>query len=108
MSDYISREAALKSIFNEKWDIIRTSNLNDYMKGRAYGFDQAFSVVENMPSADVAPVVHGRWECELDNKGWNKHTCSLCGYMKRTDIHVSLGWNFCPNCGAKMDAEVEE
>ena len=48
-------------------------------------------------------VVHGEWKTEFDEFGWKKHTCSICGYVKRTDVHVSLGWNYCPNCGAKMD-----
>ena len=57
------------------------------------------------PAADVVEVVHAQWEIEMDDMGWNKHTCPNCGYVKRTDIHVSLGWNYCPNCGAKMDGD---
>ena len=52
---------------------------------------------------DVVEVQHGEWFVELDDLGWNKYTCSACGYTKRTDIHTSLGWNYCPGCGAKMD-----
>lgn len=43
----------------------------------------------------------GRWIWELED--WNKWTCSECGYFKRTDIHSTLGYNYCPNCGAKME-----
>ena len=57
------------------------------------------------PDADVEPVVHARWIVEFDDRGWKKHSCSGCGYFRRTDIHVSLNWYYCPNCGAKMDAE---
>lgn len=56
-----------------------------------------------MKAADVALVRYGRWKTELDDLGWLTHTCTVCGYAKRTDIHVSLGWNHCPNCGARMD-----
>ena len=55
-----------------------------------------------------APVRHGQWKTELDDLGWLTHTCTVCGYTKRTDIHVSLGWNYCPNCGAKMDGDTNE
>ena len=55
-----------------------------------------------IPTTDVAEVKHGEWKTELDEFGWNKNTCTHCGYVKRTDIHVSLGWNFCPKCGADM------
>lgn len=43
-----------------------------------------------------------QWIIELDDLGWNKHTCPNCGYTKRTDIHVSLGWNYCPICGENL------
>ena len=56
------------------------------------------------PDADVEPVIHARWIVEFDDRGWKKHSCSGCGYFRRTDIHVSLNWYYCPNCGAKMDA----
>lgn len=57
-----------------------------------------------------------RYEWSLADNGWADHTCSACGYVENTDIHVGLGWNFCPNCGAKVvgpttngvDAEVDE
>lgn len=60
-------------------------------------------LINNVPSSDVVEVVHTSWETELDDMGWNKHTCPNCGFMKRTDIHISLEWNYCPNCGAKME-----
>ena len=54
---------------------------------------------------EISRVRHGRWIIEMDDMGWLKHTCPNCGYVKRTDIHISLGWNYCPNCGTKMDLE---
>ena len=44
-----------------------------------------------------------KWEIEFDDMGWLKHTCPVCGYVKRTDIHVELGWNYCPKCGEKLE-----
>lgn len=61
--------------------------------------------IANASTIEAEPVRHGRWETELDDMGWIKHTCPFCDYVKRTDIHVSLGWNYCPNCGAKLDLE---
>ena len=54
---------------------------------------------------EYVEVVHGSWETGFDSLGWLKHTCTNCGYVKRTDVHVRLGWNYCPKCGAKMDLE---
>ena len=51
------------------------------------------------PAADVAPVVHGRWETNSDRP--DSLICSVCkcGFdMWKHDPH-----NYCPSCGAKMD-----
>lgn len=52
--------------------------------------------IETLPTADVAPVVHGRWIATHDEFC----SCSLCKYP----VYVAWGQtNYCPNCGAKMD-----
>ena len=56
-------------------------------------------MIEDMPTADVAPVVHGQWETNSDRP--DSLICSVCkcGFdMWKHDPH-----NCCPNCGAKMD-----
>lgn len=52
------------------------------------------------PAADVAPVVHGRW---IEDHDYLK--CAECGVMVKWDFtFFDIGnWNYCPNCGAKMD-----
>lgn len=42
----------------------------------------------------------GHWILTIED--WNKWTCSECGFYRRTDIHVYLGYNYCPECGVKM------
>lgn len=57
------------------------------------------SIIYRTPTADVAPVVHGRWETNSDRP--DSLICSICkcGFdMWKHDPH-----NYCPNCGAKMD-----
>ena len=49
--------------------------------------------VAMLPAADVAPVRHGMWKSYTKNLG----ECSNCGYV------VSIRYDYCPNCGAKMD-----
>ena len=44
-------------------------------------------------------VVHGRWSMEK----YPFTLCSVCG-LKR-DCEYDFGWNYCPNCGAKMDGD---
>ena len=63
------------------------------------------AAILKIPTADVAPVRHGRW------LGWGKSgtptyenygTCSVCG--EDAEIYTEHR-NYCPNCGAKMDLE---
>ena len=51
----------------------------------------------------VDPVKHGHWEGK-PIAGYSTVRCSKCG-----DVFMenSGKWNYCPNCGAKMD-EVKE
>lgn len=100
MPEYIEIEKALKLIESaETWGW-SNNTLYDEMK--------------NLPAADVAPVVHAKWE----NCDWVEPYYHGCGTiripnagMKCTNcVHVfkkDLLWkdNYCPNCGAKMDLE---
>lgn len=42
------------------------------------------------------------WIHEFDDGDWNRWSCPCCGYMKRTDAHVSLGYYHCPMCGVRL------
>lgn len=61
--------------------------------------------IETMPSQNRP---QGEWIWQLANNGWVDHICSVCGYTENTDIHVSLGWKYCPNCGANMKGADDE
>lgn len=58
--------------------------------------------INNIPSADVAPVVHGHWEGVFQDGAcsWSGQ-CSVCGV--RNNIPPVYLAHYCPNCGAKMD-----
>ena len=59
--------------------------------------------VRDMPAADVAPVVHEKWL--LDRwPSWPHRECSRCKIMiPRTKEVPDQYWQYCPNCGARMD-----
>ena len=67
------------------------------------GTNRYFTVkcdIENFPTVDVAPVVHGRWV----HLGGDEWCCSVCGFV----ITTEGSWDkptkkYCENCGAKMD-----
>lgn len=77
------------------WDLFQCEELD---KGKSWDGHTSKDVrrLLSIPAADVAPVVHGRWK----RYGRNLGECSNCGEI------VNIRYNYCPNCGAKMD-EVE-
>lgn len=72
-------------------------------------FDVISNLLDSAPTADAAPVVHGRWDGEGDGLADGEIVldvwyCSECGHCidDGTDDPCVLP-NYCPNCGAKMD-----
>ena len=67
-------------------------------------------VIDNAPTADVAPVVLGWWE-RVDSSYYRwtpsggtlvdraTYRCSRCGRG------TAVKSNYCPNCGARMDGK---
>ena len=67
--------------------------------------------LNSLPTIDAEPVRHGRWIIKSNpENGWYKITCSECG-EDETSVAPCIGfmpnvkvlWDFCPNCGAKME-----
>ena len=96
MNEYIKREEIRRAY--EKLT-------RSYVNGNPYIADWRFDeMIEKLPAADVAPVVHGMWETNSDRP--DSLICSVCkcGFdMWKHEPH-----NYCPNCGAKMDGEINE
>lgn len=64
--------------------------------------------LENIPAADVAEVRHGRWvdKTNISRSAVEQRVdCSVCGQIFWTT--AVLSFNYCPNCGARMDKEDE-
>lgn len=94
MSDYIEREAALAyPIRKDKCD---RKHANKHF---IFGIESVIEFVENLPAADVAPVVHSCWIVNGGNP--SQGTCGNCGGKGNWRNH------YCPNCGARMDKENE-
>ena len=60
-------------------------------------------MIEDAPTADVAPVVHGRWEYIPQTLNTlSRFRCPFCGWWT-LDPSVDGAYSYCHNCGAKMD-----
>ena len=93
--EYISKEAAIR-----KFEKFRDDCEEENDERAAGIFNDCICELQDIPAADVAPVVHGEWvkEVYIDPYGadWTKYRCNLCG---RVEIKKEP---YC-NCGAKMD-----
>lgn len=94
MAEYIEREAVLAA----------------YDKAHVGPSGGARKLIEEAPSADVAPVVHGKWVgLEYDGYAdgypvYDLWECSECGEEERgEDVPTTHPW--CHGCGARMDGK---
>lgn len=92
-------EKNLKEI-EEPSDMLSAEEIDKLLKAIAEGEGW-----EQVKKVDKEQPVTGKWILEIED--WNKWTCSRCGWSKRTDIHVMLGYDYCPKCGSH-NAEVKE
>ena len=104
MAKYIDREALIE------W--LKRIPLKDLSDGlglcRVIMEDDFKKAIKKMPKGiivDVSPVRHGRWVEQEKYDFGTMYDCSICGNCILDNGH---SWNYCPNCGAKMDGEVAE
>ena len=68
--------------------------------------------VNLIKAAEVQRIKHGYWEEVTDYGGWGDthYRCSVCGeeWYLEDGKPKDNNMNFCPRCGAKMDAEPDE
>ena len=100
MSDYISREAIKNAMLR-------------------YGFKAPDMTVtefveDELPTADVEPVRHGRWEgythsryCGIDEYGEPIYRDGIVYYCSNPKCRrkTVVKEKFCPSCGFRMDLE---
>ena len=95
MPEYISREAALDSLCTACESVpIDEKELCPY---RFTGC-QEYANLLTLRTADVKPVVRGKWMPHKTKTGKNWWKCSACDYVSEH----KRNYNYCPNCGADM------
>lgn len=101
MSEYIDKSEAVGEGYLQDWYI------NSVVEGAEPVWTEAhieelakdFIVIpKDTPAADVAPVVHSKWEICCD--GYYPY-CLNC----KAEPPGREMTKFCPNCGAKMDGK---
>ena len=94
MTEYVDRDVAVKAF-------------NNFDAGRADSPpftlltpEEFAEYLYEIPTADVAPVIHSYWEHKITNDGENIGICHNCKYPVSWFYGIT---KYCPNCGAKMD-----
>ena len=88
MDEYIKREAVI-----------------DLITRRYENPEICTQEINSIPAADVAPVVHGRWEQDADGD-WYCTNCDEVVAICESGRERTYRKPYCPNCGAKReDAE---
>lgn len=95
MTEYIEREALITKF--------KKMELGEHGLVERLFADGVYAVIAAFPAADVAPVVHGRWEYIPQTLNTlSQLRCPFCGWWS-LDPSIDGTYNYCPNCGAKMD-----
>lgn len=93
MAEYITKEQALQAF--EKAERLSTGFSRLSFFGH-FGFELAV-----IPTADVAPVVHGEWVWQEDTL-----VCSIYERPAPTEgYYVQIETQYCPQCGTRMEVE---
>ena len=93
MSDLISRHAAIDALGEEP--MVWTSD-DEYELGLREMWRLCKTMLEGLPSAEKK----GKWKQAWDDlRCCFVYECSACG-QPRSGVSE---WNYCPNCGARMD-----
>lgn len=106
MNDYIDRQAAIDAILHNQ-EVYSNNFGNDPIDRYTVAIiDNDAQTIAQLPSAEVEPVKHGRWEPVTNGRGGFE--CSIChSYAPSYQDGVEWLSPFCPNCGARMDLKEE-
>lgn len=97
MADYIERKVAFNMMFSRANPYGGQEKVNP-----AEIWNQAATIIRTIPAANVREDVQGEW-LEPDTPIVCAAKCSVCGNTEYLDYGgQEEGWNFCPNCGARM------
>ena len=99
MAEYIDRAAVLEILDDtvKNWKQDCGLSKAEYSRIR----------IKNLPTADVRPVVRGKWIVSCEPGDMYPHmNCSVCNFYWREIGHRKY-FKFCPNCEADMRGDRE-
>ena len=103
MTKYIELEA-LKNRFAKRLVWLKKDIHDEYSLGLHDGCEYDTKLIDEIPTADVAPVRHGEWEIIVGSNGKEYMVCTCC----RVSQDLTGVFTYCPNCGCRMDGGDDE
>lgn len=111
MSNLISRQEVIEWLVGQKY--ITVDETSDTMSegfesdhlwelSRNCFINDAIKHIQEQPTIEAEPVVHGRWIHDINNL----YGCSEC--MERENMSHKRLKPYCSNCGSKMDGGSDE
>lgn len=94
MAEYITKKAAINAVESAPIELFQSE------------WEEIEEAIDAAPTADVVPVVHGKW---IRPHWKNSNYCCDCSECGGEAMHREYQWNkkgiypICPWCGAKMD-----
>ena len=111
MGDLISRSELLDVVRYQLDDALHGAELigKAAFKQKATDCRNFIELIKSMPTIEAVPVVHGEWLEQEDMMLDTYYDCSVCGESFTTIDGTPSDnlFNYCPNCGAKMDGGVK-
>jgi hypothetical protein len=107
MAEYIKREAAIAYIRERSEECQKAFEEFGGESGiYADAYNDLAEDFHSIPAADVAPVVHGRWEYTPQTfNTLGQIRCPFCAWWS-LDQSIDGIYKYCPNCGARMDGGI--
>lgn len=94
MGEYITKKAAINAVENAPIELFQSE------------WEEIEEAINAASTADVVPMVHGKW---IRPHWKNSNYCCDCSECDGEAMHREYQWNkkgiypICPNCSAKMD-----
>lgn len=104
MARYIDVDKLLESIKESRLPLPQTGTFGDHF----FKFvddnikDTLEEAIKDQPMVELAEVKHGKWT-DAYISGVHHYRCTNCGEYIEAIWTANFDYNFCPNCGAKMD-----
>ncbi len=107
--DLIDRTKVWEELKQIDWNYLSLRSGGDLTDG----IEQVYELIESAPTVDTVEVVHAKWEKDPEMRRMNGHIydyrCSNCHSPAEKGCYNNNDklTNYCPNCGAKMDGDVQ-